>query len=247
MFKNIQLSIILQFIARAANLPQDRIGHNQKPHTSECYAIKHKHPSSRRSTVFIDTPGFNNTDGDDIVVLRKIGGYLAETYAERFQYTLHIYIHITSRCKRSCTVPVIVYLHKILDNRMAGSVMQSLNHLSFISGPGKRSNVVLVTTLWSELAQDIGVRREQELRNIYWKELLSMGCKYNRFDNSTESAWAIINRINVQDSTQEANEIRRRFNVVQEQEQRRQYREETQRKSFLSKFLGLFKLGKNKC
>ena len=152
-----------------------------------------------------------------------------------------------SRCKRSGTVPIIVYLHNIQSNRMAGSAMRSLHHLTNISGPGIISNVVLVTTLWSELAQDIGVRREQELHNIYWKELLSMGCKYNRFDNSTESAWAIINRINVQDSTQEANEIRRRFNVVQEQEQRRQCREETQRKSFLSKFLGLFKLGKNKC
>ena len=237
---------MLQFIARAANLPQDRIGHNQKPHTSECYSIRHKQPSSHRSTVFIDTPGFNNTDGDDIVVLRKIGSYLAETYAERFQYTLHIYIHIVSRCKRSRTVPIIVYLHKILDNRMAGSVMQSLNHLWLISGPGKRSNVILVTTLWSELAKDIGVRREQELHNIYWKELLSMGCKYNRFDNSTESAWAIINSINVQDSTQEANEIRRRFSVVQEQEQQRQNREETQKKSFISKFLGFFRSGRNK-
>ena len=82
--KNYNSSKIPQFIACAANLPKDHriIGHNQKSYTSECHAIRHDHPSSQRSTVLIDTPGFNNTDGDDIVVLGKIGDYLAETYAE---------------------------------------------------------------------------------------------------------------------------------------------------------------------
>ena len=150
-----------------------------------------------------------------------------------------------SRCKRSGTVPIIVYLHNIQSNRMAGSAMRSLHHLTNISGPGIISNVVLVTTLWSELArEDIGVQREKELRTDYWRDLLARGCKYNRFDDNNESAWKIINRIDVQDSTQGANEIRRRFTGVQEQERQRQIHEETAKKSFLSKFLGIFKVGK---
>ena len=87
---------MLQFIARAANLPRGRINHNQRPHTSACHATRHKHPSSRRSTVLIDTPGFNSTGGDDTVVLERIGSYLAETYAEFSVYIAYIF---TTSCQ----------------------------------------------------------------------------------------------------------------------------------------------------
>lgn len=147
-----------------------------------------------------------------------------------------------SRCRRSCTVPIIVYLHRIQDNRMAGSVMKSLNHLRVISSPGLKSSVVLVTTLWSELPrEDIGARREQELLTIYWRDLLEMGCKYDRFRDNNESAWTIINKVSVQDSLQEANEMQGRFGMAQEQERQRKNREEAQRKTLLSKFLGFFR------
>ena len=89
---------MLQFIACAADLPKDdrSIGHKQKSFTSECHAIRRDHPSSQRSTVLIDTPGFNDTDGDDIIVLGKIGDYLAETYAELVFSTHCIYIFTAS-------------------------------------------------------------------------------------------------------------------------------------------------------
>ena len=151
-----------------------------------------------------------------------------------------------SRCRRTRTVPIIVYLHKIQDNRMPGSMMKSLNHLRVISDTGVISNVVLVTTLWSELAEDIGARREQDLQNNYWRDLLARGCKYKRFDNNYKSAWAIINKFNVQDSPQEEFNIPERFERAGEQEQQRRNREEEQKKSFLSKFVGFFRSGNNR-
>ena len=124
---------------------------------------------------------------------------------------------------------------------MAGSVMKGLNHLRIISSPRLKSNVVLVTTFWSELARkDIGTQREQELKNDYWRDLLEMGCKYGRFRDSNESAWEIINTVTVQDSLQEANKMQGRFVIAQEQERRREILEEAQRKTLSSRILRFF-------
>lgn len=130
------------------------------------------------------------------------------------------------------------------DNRVPGSVMKSLDHLRLISSQGMTSNVVFATTFWSYLREKIGTQREQELWNIYWRDMLAMGCKYNRFDDNHDSAWKIINKIPVQDSPEVANDMTRRFGEAKAREQQKIDLEETKKRSFMSKFLGFFKFGK---
>jgi hypothetical protein len=63
-------------------------------------------------------------------------------------------------------------------------------------------NVVLVTTFWAKVAEDIGARREGELRGTFWKEMLANGCEAVRFDGGPNSAWHIINPLLSKEPTQ---------------------------------------------
>lgn len=57
-------------------------------------------------------------------------------------------------------------------------------------------NVVLATTMWGLLKdRSVGDRRQEELKEKYWRPLIACGCKTSKFDDTFESAWAIINSI----------------------------------------------------
>ena len=55
--------------------------------------------------------------------------------------------------------------------------------------------VVLVTTMWDKVQQDIGVRREKELIANYWNKMIDYGASTARFKNNIDSAWKFINPI----------------------------------------------------
>jgi hypothetical protein len=51
---------------------------------------------------------------------------------------------------------------------------------------------VFVTTMWSEVPRENGLRREQELKTKFLGEMLGGGCRVERFDDTYESAWHIV-------------------------------------------------------
>jgi len=92
-----------------------------------------------------------------------------------------------------------VYLHKINLNRMGATSKRSLRRMSDLC-PDKKK-VALVTTMWNQIYQrEDGIKREECLNNTYWKPLLDAGASVHRFENTSQSAWSIINAILVQDS-----------------------------------------------
>ena len=66
-----------------------------------------------------------------------------------------------------------------------------------LCGRDNFQNVVLVTTMWNEVSQDEGQRREEELYNKFWHWMIGLGSTTHRFDLTEESAWDIINCISV--------------------------------------------------
>jgi hypothetical protein len=83
----------------------------------------------------------------------------------------------------------ILYVHRISDNRMQGTSLKTLRLLVNLCGVNAMSSVCLVTTMWDEVAEATGVRREAELEERFWKEMMDNGCKNRRFDNTFDSAW----------------------------------------------------------
>jgi hypothetical protein len=56
-------------------------------------------------------------------------------------------------------------------------------------------HVVLATTMWSDVRAEAGERREQELRKHYWKDMVAGGCRTERFEDTYESAWRIVDSL----------------------------------------------------
>ena len=64
-----------------------------------------------------------------------------------------------------------------------------------LCGKDALKNVMLVTTMWDEVEEDVGCDREKELSDNYWNTMLKLGSHTSRFYNSTESAWDIISKL----------------------------------------------------
>ena len=56
-------------------------------------------------------------------------------------------------------------------------------------------NVVIVTTMWSKVIKEEGTEREAELEKLFWKDMVDDGCSIDRFEDTRESAWAIVDSL----------------------------------------------------
>jgi hypothetical protein len=75
---------------------------------------------------------------------------------------------------------------------MSGVALKNLSMFSGVCGQDAMPNVILVTTMWDEVKQEAGERREKELKETFWKDMLDEGCNTRRFNHTTESARDII-------------------------------------------------------
>jgi len=156
------------------------VGHELKSCTAAVQAVNTTHDN--HPVVFVDTPGFDDTYKSDTEILSMIAEWLVQTYKGKF--------HITT----------ILYLHRITDNRMAGSAAKNLRLFIDMCGKKAMPNIVIVTTMWGEVKETTGDRREGELKRDFWNDLLAEGCKVQRFRDTFASAWGIIGSLDGKDS-----------------------------------------------
>ena len=73
------------------------------------------------------------------------------------------------------------------------------NFLMFkeLTGPRSAKNVVLATTMWDKLHPqfDDGNKREKDLEKRYWNVMIHHGATVERFLNTSDSAWSIIDSV----------------------------------------------------
>ncbi|KZP32060.1 hypothetical protein FIBSPDRAFT_813098 [Athelia psychrophila] len=162
------------FIEYATQQGGGSVGHSLQSQTSEIRAVRTKHPEDHGSVIFVDTPGFDETNRSDIEILAQIAGWFVKVY------------------KENVSISAILYLHRISGNRMAGSPLKNLQLFSSMCGQNAMNRVVLGTTMWSETKPATGERRETELKRTFWADMLAQGCKAHRFGDSYQSAWQII-------------------------------------------------------
>jgi chromosome condensin MukBEF ATPase and DNA-binding subunit MukB len=97
--------------------------------------------------------------------------------------------------KQNIKLAGIIYLHRISDNRMAGASLKNLRMFTSICGLDAMPSVIIVTSMWDEVRAEAGERREKELKETFWKEMVAHGCKTERFDHTFETAWDIIGNL----------------------------------------------------
>jgi len=89
----------------------------------------------------------------------------------------------------------VIYLQNIVDRRMEGATRRNLDMFRQLCGEKALAKVILVTTSWEEVTQDVGDRREKQLADKFWKEMIILGSKMRRFHKTKTSALAILDDI----------------------------------------------------
>lgn len=93
------------------------------------------------------------------------------------------------------TLAGIIYLHRITDNRMAGTPLKNLRMFANLCGDDAIGNVILASTMWRQGKEAIEERREAELKSKYWKGMIDQGSEVVRFHRTFDSAWTIVDII----------------------------------------------------
>ncbi|KAF8064967.1 P-loop containing nucleoside triphosphate hydrolase protein [Lyophyllum atratum] len=155
-----------------------KVGHDLQSETAQVqhYILPHpQHPDRR--LVIVDTPGFDDTNQDDREILRRIAVWLAQSY------------------DADMTLAGLIYLHEITQTRMMGTARKNLDMFNKLCGPNAAPNIILATTKWSEVKEEVGSRREEQLRATHWKDMISHGSRMSRFEASQQSAEGIVSLI----------------------------------------------------
>lgn len=104
------------------------------------------------------------------------------------EYSFH------SSYKEHIPLSAIIYLHRISDQTMAESPLKNIQMLANLCGQVAMPRVVIGTTMWSEVGDETGQRREGELKQKLLKDMIDNGCTVQRFGDSHSSAWDIIGK-----------------------------------------------------
>ncbi|KAF9259859.1 hypothetical protein L218DRAFT_947309 [Marasmius fiardii PR-910] len=130
-----------------------------------------------RKVILVDTPGLDDTTRSDGDILSDIANYLVKLHTE----------HIS--------LSGILYLHRITDVRMSGSSARNLKLFMKLCGNKQLRNVVIVTTRWGVVDLAIAERRESQLLDSFFKDVLSRGATLARYANAREEAQVILRRL----------------------------------------------------
>ncbi|KAF9647118.1 hypothetical protein BDM02DRAFT_2815848 [Thelephora ganbajun] len=155
---------------------QFRVGKNLKSCTTEVQVADVFHIDGR-PVVLIDTPGFDDTNLSDAVILERIAAFLAVTY------------------ENGSKLAGIIYLHRISDERFTGMSVRNFKMFRNLCGDSTLKNVIIVTNMWGKVEKDVGEAREQELAEIYFKPALDKGAQLVHHYNTAQSSYDIVRRI----------------------------------------------------
>ena len=153
--------------------------------TAKAFTVTHpRDPTQRLIPV-----SFDGTHGDDKRVMKDIFDWLA---SQCVYFTLRI-SHSTNSLphfSQDMTIAGFIYFHDIALTRMEWATLSAFTTL--LCGDALPKNVLLVTTKWGEVDPAEGEKREEDLRNIHWKEMVQSGATMARFEPTPTSTSAIL-------------------------------------------------------
>ncbi|KAH6905902.1 hypothetical protein BKA70DRAFT_1291452 [Coprinopsis sp. MPI-PUGE-AT-0042] len=146
------------------------VGHELESCTHEVTSYHAPMPTSyaklwNRRLILVDTPGFDDSRGNDVDILQKVSGWLVQAY------------------KQELPVAGIVYITDITQKRMNGTAKLNLSMFTKLCGESSYKKVMMATSHWQELPdQRKGATREAELIGNYWKDIMDGGARVRRID-----------------------------------------------------------------
>ena len=130
-----------------------------------------------RHIALVDTPGFDDTNQPDAVVFRELAAWLVARYKEATRMT------------------AILYMQPITSTRMSGSVLRNFQVMKRMLGIQNFPHLILVTSMWDLVDSDLGQKREKEMRDLFWADLIDAGATVARFSGNKDTAHAVLEMI----------------------------------------------------
>ncbi|KAL7936399.1 hypothetical protein V8C35DRAFT_332760 [Trichoderma chlorosporum] len=145
--------------------------------TSEVSTFEVVHQSTRY--ILVDTPGFDDTDRPDREITDVILNWLKDSF------------------DAGTNLNGVVYLHRIIDPRMTGTALDNTRMFRQLVGEPAFKNVILATTFWEMVPEDVASKREKELRSNrdFWGAMVSKGSRMTRLMNDKKSGLEILEQI----------------------------------------------------
>lgn len=132
-----------------------------------------------RYVILVDTPGFNDSTRSDTEILGVLADWMQGSYSD------------------DLLLSGIIYLHCISDTRMTNTSIQNLRMFRKLCGDKNLQHVILTTTKWGITPEGDALRREEELKTAegFWGLMIAHGALIRRFENTKESARALVEEI----------------------------------------------------
>ena len=129
--------------------------------------------------ILVDTPGFNDTNRSDTVILTALADWIKRSYEDDMRLSS------------------IIYLHAISDTRMTHSSIQNLRMFRKLCGDHNLKNVVLATTKRGVTPLEDAPRKKNDLKSEtgFWYTTMAAASKVRRFENSAASAKDLVQEI----------------------------------------------------
>ena len=92
----------------------------------------------------------------------------------------------------------ILYLHRITDKRVGGTVLRNLSMFKKLVGEHNMGNVILLTTMWGNLSpSEDGEMRVKELtgKGKFWSGMIASGASHEKYDGTKDDARRIVKRM----------------------------------------------------
>ncbi|KAL4077621.1 hypothetical protein J3A83DRAFT_1634419 [Scleroderma citrinum] len=163
-----------------------KVGDSLKSETNEVQSVSWI-TEDGTAVKLVDTPGFDDSRAGmtDARVLKMIATFLTNEHGKK------------------SPLAGLIYVHRISDTRMGGSLQRNLRIFQKICGPISLKNVVIVTTMWDMVIPEEGLRHEQELRSgqTMFKPLLDEGATMMPHKRTPKSAADVINHLLGKDAT----------------------------------------------
>jgi GTP-binding protein EngB required for normal cell division len=153
---------------------------NETSGTATCQVVGTR--IGKTNVAVVDCPGFNDTTRSDTEILNEIAKVLSS------QYLL----------SKKLRLRAILYLRDITKMKMEGSDVRTLNLFSRLVGKNAFPHVVFVTTMWGKLDENglkHAYKREMELKEKFWREMILEGSTVQRFDGTRASAEGIVSQL----------------------------------------------------
>ncbi|KAI6160326.1 hypothetical protein EDD17DRAFT_831797 [Pisolithus thermaeus] len=131
--------------------------------------------------ILVDTPGLNNGELLQGAAFRAMATWLKDMYATHRQNTAEGAIGITG----------VIYTQSIKDDSVSPADVRSVELLRDLCGDEAADRVRLVTTMWDVVNESEAIEVEDSLRT-HWQSLVNAGACPERFDNTPERAWIIV-------------------------------------------------------